>query len=150
MDNQVNSVKQITDRIIRDDILACVSVATEYILSKGHEDDSAPFSWDDVENMSKDFYGMDEYDLDEFLQDEVGLSEADLDELDFSDKADKAESNYYQPDVYEWWLVTGWLASKLQDAGEVVIMGDNIWGRCTSGQAIKMDRIIQQIAKSIQ
>lgn len=51
-------------------------------------------------------------------------------------------------DVMEWWLVTPFLYELLKDAGEVTISeyGCHWWGRQTSGQAIRMDYVIQTIA----
>jgi hypothetical protein len=53
----------------------------------------------------------------------------------------------------EHWLVTKWLAEKLEEHGEAVsddaIDGLTIWGRCTSGQAIAGDWIIERIARDI-
>lgn len=54
----------------------------------------------------------------------------------------------YQREIYEHWVVTSWLAHKLEERGEVVVemMNMRIWGRCTTGQSIAMDDVIQQIA----
>lgn len=52
-------------------------------------------------------------------------------------------------EVYEHWIVTDYLAARLIDAGETVVRdvaGLTVWGRCTTGQAISMDYVIQQIA----
>lgn len=51
-------------------------------------------------------------------------------------------------EVYEWWAVSSWLGGKLADAGEFVLdaEGLEVWGRCCTGQAIKLDGILQQIA----
>ena len=50
-------------------------------------------------------------------------------------------------DVMEWWLVTPWLAERLKEQGEIIIdeLGCRWWGRLTSGQAIYMDGVIQEI-----
>ena len=50
-------------------------------------------------------------------------------------------------EVLEWWLVTPWLAERLKAQGEVIIeeLGCRWWGRLTSGQAIYMDGVIQEI-----
>ena len=48
-------------------------------------------------------------------------------------------------EAYEHWIVSDWLADKLEAAGEMVsqdIYGLTIWGRCTSGQAILLDGVI--------
>ena len=53
-------------------------------------------------------------------------------------------------EVYEWWIVSGWLADKLEEKGEVVISGENIWGRRTTGQAILLDFVISDICNDMK
>ena len=50
-------------------------------------------------------------------------------------------------EILEWWLVTSWLADRLEEHGEVVIReyGCRWWGRMTSGQAVWMDSVIADI-----
>lgn len=65
--------------------------------------------------------------------------------------AGKLDEAYVYPfngeEVLEWWLVTPWLAARLKEQGEIVIeeYGCRWWGRTTSGQAIYMDSVIQEI-----
>lgn len=51
-------------------------------------------------------------------------------------------------EVYEHWIVSGWLAERLKEEGHVVgeFAGLTIWGRQTTGQSISMDHVIQKIA----
>ncbi len=51
-------------------------------------------------------------------------------------------------EVMEWWLVTPYLAEQLKDEGEIIIAEHDCywWGRQTSGQAIYLDKVIQEIA----
>ena len=53
-------------------------------------------------------------------------------------------------EVMEWWLVTRWLAEKLQEQGEVIIenCGCHWWGRQCSGQAIYLDAVMTDIVES--
>jgi len=54
----------------------------------------------------------------------------------------------YNCEVCEYWLISEWLANKLEDKGETVekdFMGLIVWGRTTTGQSIWCDWIIQQI-----
>ena len=54
----------------------------------------------------------------------------------------------YNCEVCEYWLVSEWLANKLENKGETVerdFMGLIVWGRTTTGQAIWCDYIIQEI-----
>jgi hypothetical protein len=64
------------------------------------------------------------------------------------DWRDAVRENADAAEPYEWWRVTGWLCRELSDIGEVVI--DNSygywWGRCTTGQALIMDGVLQKIA----
>ena len=58
--------------------------------------------------------------------------------------------NCYDPDpieALEHWIVAPWFGGKLKDHGEMVteFLGLTIWGRTTSGQAIKMDGVINSI-----
>lgn len=53
-----------------------------------------------------------------------------------------------QTEALEHWIVSDWLADKLEAHGEMVIcdfLGLTIWGRSCSGQAIHMDYVIQKI-----
>ena len=65
-------------------------------------------------------------------------------------RANLISEEYLYPfvdDVMEWWLVTPWLAERLKEQGEIIIdkLGCRWWGRLTSGQAIYMDGVIQEI-----
>lgn len=52
----------------------------------------------------------------------------------------------------EYWAVSEWLAKKLQERGEVVaeIGLMYIWARTTSGQAIAIDYVIEQITEATE
>lgn len=55
----------------------------------------------------------------------------------------------YRQEIFEHWIVTSWLGKKLQEQGETVVedvLGISfIWCRATTGQAIYMDYVIQEI-----
>ena len=59
----------------------------------------------------------------------------------------KNQSTVIPDDVMEWWLIDSWLAERLKEQGEVIIeeYGCYWWGRQSSGQAIYMDGVIQEI-----
>ncbi len=51
-------------------------------------------------------------------------------------------------EVYENWIVSDWLAKKLEERGETIewdFYGLTIWGRCCTGQSILLDRAICDI-----
>lgn len=56
-----------------------------------------------------------------------------------------------QREAYEHWIVSGWLARKLAEKGEITgeVCGLTIWGRCTTGQSISMDGVIEEITREL-
>ena len=73
-------------------------------------------------------------------------------------EADEEESCYVQNidleyrEVYEFWHVSDFFADKLRENGETVteILDFNVWSRCTSGQAIMLDSVIETIARDME
>lgn len=70
-----------------------------------------------------------------------------VEELIYCEKLQCASLYDLNCEVLEWWLVTSYLACKLQQQGEIIIddYGCYWWGRTTSGQTIAMDGVIQAI-----
>lgn len=86
------------------------------------------------------------------LIDEHGES-YNLDGSDLDEAAQDAVRSYLRDvepevDIYEFYAVTDWLAGKLRAKGEHVadFYGLDVWGRGCTGQAIKLDNSIQEIA----
>lgn len=54
----------------------------------------------------------------------------------------------HQREIYEWWIVSPWLARRLREHGEHVVDVDGVecWGRTCTGQALKLDSVICEIA----
>ena len=55
-------------------------------------------------------------------------------------------------EVLEWWLVTPYMAELLKENGEVILADYDCywWGRTTTGQALYMDWVIQEIARQTE
>jgi bisphosphoglycerate-dependent phosphoglycerate mutase len=54
----------------------------------------------------------------------------------------------YQREALEHWIVSDWLADKLEEKGEIIkrdFLNLTLWGRSTSGQSISMDGVITSI-----
>lgn len=67
---------------------------------------------------------------------------------DWRDACEQDNLDPYTVEAYEHWIVSNWLADKLEAKGEMIgrdICGLTIWGRTTTGQAISMDSVIQEI-----
>lgn len=55
-------------------------------------------------------------------------------------------------EALEHWLITDWLANRLEQYGEMVcqdLYGLTVWGRTCSGQAIASDYVIQRIYQDL-
>lgn len=54
----------------------------------------------------------------------------------------------HRQEPMEFWAVTDWFARKLRAEGEIVaeVLDFRVWGRCCTGQAIKLDCVIESIA----
>ena len=55
-------------------------------------------------------------------------------------------------EIFEWWIITEWLAKKLEDKGEAILdWGNNFyWGRTCTGQAILLDGVISEICEEME
>ena len=88
-----------------------------------------------------------------YNSDVQGVSDEDLSELmwkvDESFEEDGAEPTYIE--ALEHWIVEDWFAHDLNKRGEMVgeVLGMTVWGRTTSGQAISLDYVVQDILKDI-
>ncbi len=73
--------------------------------------------------------------------------------FDLLEEEEEPEFEEEIEEVLEHYIVTNWLAEKLEAKNEVVcfnFMGFTIWGRTTSGSAIYMDEVIQEIFEASQ
>jgi hypothetical protein len=58
------------------------------------------------------------------------------------------DTDEFRREIHEHWMVTDWLGRQLEAKGEMIgrLCNLTIWGRCTTGQRLCMDAVIQQIA----
>ena len=111
----------------------------------------AELSWDTLHEKLLDH--IDEADLFEDMNEDQDTQEY------VKDQCVRYHSNILQeiqdneglyPEIYEHWFVSTWLANKLKAYGEAIIDHDAldmpVWGRCTTGQSIALDYVIQEIA----
>ena len=114
------------------------------------------------ENSMETWYQYHERELDHVVSNVIiyNVSEA-FSELLKTDHADdlidisyKYENPYEddggEPELVEaleHWIVADWFAQDLKERGELVgdMLGMTVWGRQTSGQAISMDYVVQDV-----
>ena len=107
----------------------------------------------DMIECIENFYDESSATVEEFLSYETGLPESDWEDLDVHDRLNLAEAQGFesQPhEIYEWWLVSDWLADKLKEFEEPVLDCNygSWWGRTCTGQAIKLDYVVRKIVET--
>ena len=154
--------QKIKDEFVRKHVYCNVDQMVEYIIS---QDDykNAPFTLEDINNywlypeysgQFADFGGGTQTDLNQEIErledvmskmlddnDDYGVIEDEINEL--------RDLEFEYQEVYEWWVVSSFLCEKLEALGHPVISDHNIWGICTTGQAILLDYAITQICSDI-
>ena len=57
-----------------------------------------------------------------------------------------------EDEAYEHWAVTEWMRDALKEEGAITgdLLDFNVWGRTTTGQSIRLDRIIKQVAAKMK
>ena len=144
MDYNSNVNQEIKQKFVGQYVYTCFSCEMQDCLEK------EVVSYDDIENIS---VLTCPHCSEEF-------SDEDYDELE---ECPSCKENYpdeefifgleYQPqEIMEWWIVSRFLYEKLQAKGYPVLeWGNNYyWGRCTSGQAILLDRVISEICSDME
>lgn len=142
--------QEITRKLVEREVYACVSGMVEYILNKSYEDRESPFNWDDVENY---------YVLKCPECGDIGsITEEENEDGEIIYKCSYCETEFEeQPEdepqeIFEWWIVSEWLADKLKAHKEVIINDgyNTIWGRTCTGQAILLDGVINEICSELE
>ena len=127
------NLNQFTDN----ELFACQSMLVEESLSQGI------FSYDDIENLYRSFDAvLNSSSICSLCQNEAKWVDSETGECQ-----ECFEDTQTAQEVYEWWLVSGWLAEKLREHGEPVLDNNfgTWWGRCCTGQAVYMDGVIRKI-----
>jgi hypothetical protein len=168
-----NSIRnqEIKGKFISIHIYACVTNIVEFILKVGPEHHGAPFSIDELNDLSYyedskgNTYSEDEKDHTlTHLKDELEAIQEQLEDApedkellsmrdSFEDAIDELESADLQYlDIYEWWIVSPFLARKLEEESQPILTDgfNHYWGRCTTGQAILLDAVISRICSSME
>ncbi len=85
-----------------------------------------------------------------------GIKQEEWADMAFDERETLASNNGFDPEpieIYEYWIISDWLAGKLeQEWGEIIVRdyhGLTIWGRTTTGQAISLDAVIQNIHRNL-
>jgi len=151
-DNNSNVNQRIKGKFVEREVLACFSYEMEAVLKANQEIGDGLPSYEDIVNLCEyqcPNCGHGEKELVEFEQ---------TGEDDYKFKCPSCEKTFEDEpksepqEVYEWWIVTEWLAEKLSERGEPTLeWGNNhYWGRTCTGQAILLDGVISSICREME
>lgn len=135
-------VQECAERLLQSDVLACQSSLVDALMRS----DFAGFAVDDIVNLFPDASSWDVDDCRAWF-DEHGIETPE--EVDGVETYRNLVRDNAEPaEVFEWWLVTDWMAKKLRDAGNVVLENEYgaWWGRTCTGQQLLMDGTLQDVA----
>lgn len=138
-----DALDQAAERMIGHEVYACQSSLVDAILARSLDDEDPILSWDDVTNSH--IYRCPE--CGEDLKDYEGEEGHEKACTRCGWAGDESEGAPESVEVMEWWLVSRWLASNLEERGEVTLTDgqSHWWGRCCTGQEIILDGIMQRI-----
>ena len=138
------------ESLVRHEVIYCATMAVEALLNtEEHLEDY--YYLRQVEDYEQAFIDHDEDEKQEWLT-EQALNTDCMDEDDFISACNDLNIDPHYHDVYEYWIVSNFLAARLKEHGEIVetdFHGLTIWGRTTTGQSITCDYVIAQIAEDI-
>ena len=77
----------------------------------------------------------------------TSLEEFDFDNIEWP----RDEETNWKREVFEWLIISSWLADKLKAQNECIIKAGfvNIWGRTCTGQGVAMDSVIKDIYRAM-
>lgn len=172
--------QRICSKLVEREVLHCISSTVNHFTQNpeacvdgiSYDDDIIPLCQaDDWETPGRDHIDseMDRDDLIDYCQREALITLDDDDQTDLSDDdlrklASENASNDWQKfcqdnridpeqvEAYEHWAVSSWFKSKLAEQGQITgeLLDFDVWGRCTTGQAISIDEVIWSIANEME
>lgn len=141
-------------KLVNREIYYCASQLITHLSCLECGEDFSHLMWRDPD--TNEYFGSFNYQKNDFKDEIKDFYDGDLpdfNDLDIDDWRNLFEYvGMNEPDpveVYEHWIVSDYLARKLEEYGEVVdfdVHGLTIWGRCTTGQSIMLDDVIEKIA----
>lgn len=157
--------QQTIERIIRDEIYVNASTFVQDLLSADLDyiDELMDCLGGPDYSEAPDGYGVHKTD-DSFYWDYPGGMTSEFDDIESSDSVYSTEEDAIraawddsgdEPEMIEalqHWLVSDWLADKLEAVGGLVardVMGFNVWGRTECGQSLTMDSDLGRVAEAL-
>ena len=113
------------------EVYCCQSVLVDSMLEQG------VFNYEDIENYFLNVCP----ECNEQIEEKDNIYHCNQCNKDFNEPEQEPQ------EIYEWWICSDWLIEKLRERGEPILSNNygDWWGRTCTGQAIKLDHIIDRI-----
>lgn len=143
---QDKEIDQAVERIIGQEVLCNQSYLVDALLSADFGTNTSDFLdifyYEEIENLYPDPTDWDVHKCHDYCGDH-GI-DADGAENDVGEWRDAIRENAEPAEIFEWWLVSPWLAHALRELHEPILAVHNgyggiWWGRTCTGQAIALD-----------
>ena len=152
-EREKETVKFWIDRYIHcrgDELFELYTQANEYWFENDMNNFYAainPTQWDFEEYLKKNGY---EAHTEEWLEELDYFETGHEDYTEYGSFMDELRDQQEPQEVFQWFIVDNWLASKLIEHGEPVLETENhfIWGRTCCGQSIELDGTFQEIYRN--
>lgn len=171
-----DKIREAAERLVHNEVVCCVSSLIWELRGAVYECSSLGQYEDDINTLSEivdweepaeqyidemdredlikylDYQGCMDTDEDVPVEELRAKARKAADEQGFENFCNDHDVEPDRSEVYEHWVVSNWLAGKLEAQGHPVVhdfMGLTIWGRPTTGQAISIDYTILKIAQEM-
>ena len=153
-DSNSNQNQRIKGKFVEREVLACFSYEMEAVLKANQEMGDGLPSYDDIVNLCEykcPNCGQGYQNQTAFMDTENLGSEKIYTCPECKHIFDNDPESEPQ-EIFEWWIVTDYLAEKLSEKGEPVVeWGNNhYWGRTCMGQSILLDGVISSICHDME
>ena len=158
MDYNSTKNQEIKGKLVSREVIYCVSTLVSELANKAeefrdYEDDLyGAFQAEPDYQEAAEYEGWEQTGHEGYFINEEGREVCANDWRELCEE-ENIDTFDYQAEVYEHWLVTEWLADRLEEQGQKVLrdfFGLTVWCRCTTGQAILLDHVISKIAEEME
>ena len=163
MTNTRENNQRVLNKLVGREVIQNVSYLVDHFMKNPEALQGSDYSYDDLLEIAQvpDYetsiqnwmHDIDKSELEEFCQDnDIDDLNEYIEDIGGEEFCQDNDIEIVYREVLEHWVVTDYFGRKLQEHGEAVMELFNltIWGRTTSGQAILLDRVIEDIGEEME
>ena len=162
MSNTENNQK-VLSKLVGREVIQNVSYLVDHFMKNPDALNGSDYSYDDLLELAQvpDYdqsienwrYDLTQEELEEFCQDnDIYSLDEHIEDIGAEDFCAEHNIDLHYREALEFWAMSEHMGRRLLEHGEAVLelFGLTIWGRTTSGQAILLDRVIEDIGRDME